>query len=860
MTSERWLQIEQLYHAAVALDAAARSAFLEQHCKDDPELRQEVESLLDNDAEAQNFIESPALQVAADLLTRSPIDDLSGRDIGHYRILSLLGGGGMGVVYKAEDVKLGRVVALKFLPQDAAYDREAVERFRREASAASALDHPNICTIYEIDECEGRPFIAMQFLEGRTLKHCIAEHSVDCRWVPELGSQIADALNAAHSKGIIHRDIKPANIFVTTSKQAKLLDFGLAKMVRPKKNAAAGGEHNLTNSGRTLGTVAYMSPEQVLGKPLDGRSDLFSFGVTLYETVTGALPFNGDSPGAVFDAILHKVPIQPRLVNPEVSIELQDIINKALEKDPRRRFEHAFEMRDELNRIRHASTLLKAPTRRTASRVLVLVAAFLGTLLIALAWRAHLPPQLRSSGGSSHPIQSLAVLPLANLSGDPAQDYFVDGMTDELITQLAKQGDVRVISRTSIMTYKLSHKSLPEIAKELNVDAVVEGSVQRSGDRVRIRTQLIRADTDEHIWAESYDREIHDVLRLQSDAAKDIVHEIHAKLHPNQGKYISATHEVDPAVYDLYLRGRYHWNKRTKEDLERAIGYFNAAIAKQPNYAAAYAGLADCYNLSGSPRGAAVAERALALDESLGEAHASLAYAKQNYEWNFVAAEREFKRALELNPNYSTAYQWYAAFLTNMGRHQEALSATNRALQLDPLSVNTNTAAGVVYYFARDFDRAERQFKRALSLDPKFYSAHVRLAQVHLLKGRYDDYLSERQTAAALSGRPSEINRVAAMTEAYAHSGLRAMFLKELELLAHDESKPDLPAATLADRYLIAQDYAHLGDRERAFQYLEKGFRVRGFEMLVLKNDPQMDTLRSDPRFTELMRRVGLPE
>jgi TolB-like protein/Tfp pilus assembly protein PilF len=456
------------------------------------------------------------------------------------------------------------------------------------------------------------------------------------------------------------------------------------------------------------------------------------------------------------------------------------------------------------------------------------------------------------------PIASLAVLPLQNLSGDPAQDYFADGMTDELITGLAKLGNLRVISRTSVMRYKTTMEPLPQIAQELKVDAVVAGTVERWGNRVRIRAQLIRAAPEQHLWAESYDRELSDVLSLQSEAAHDIIEHIRGKVSGGQRPAIR--YKVDPDVYDLFLRGRYYWNRRTKADFEKAIGYFSDAVRKDPGYALAYVGLADCYNLSGSPLGKTAAEKAVALDDSLAEARTSLAYAKQNFDWDFAGAEQEFRHALELNPNYAIAHQWYATLLSDMGRHQEASAEIERAIQLDPLSVNVNTAAARLFYFARQFDRAQKQAKNALELDPNFYSAHGVLAEVYQATKAYEAAFQEREKVAILTGNEELHSRITALRRAYSAGGARSMYQEQVKLLQKISANPFLPSSEGPAQYGLAIAYAQLGDNDRAFQQLEQRYRDRGFEMLILKNDPDLDPLRSDPRFQDLVRRVGLPQ
>jgi serine/threonine protein kinase/Tfp pilus assembly protein PilF len=745
--------------------------------------------------------------------------------IGRYRVNARLGAGGMGTVYRAYDEKLRRDVAIKLLHDESG--NTATRQLLHEARASSALNHPGICTVYEVEDDGDQAFIVMELVDGQRLSDLIPAGGLPFDSVRTYGLQVADALAHAHARHVVHRDVKPANILASRQGRTKILDFGLARQVGAK--VVEGTTQTPSSVSDDLaGTLPYMAPEQLRGEPATARSDVWSLGVVLYELTSGRRPFDGDTVFTLSSRILADAPLPlPEQAPPG----LKKVVLRCLAKDPGERYQDA-------GQVHAALDALETPRR---------------------------PPSARSTSRSSPRarIKSLAVLPLENLSAESDEAYFADGMTDALITTLAQIGALRVISRTSVMRYKGTRLGLPDIARELNVDAIVEGTVLRSHGRIRIAAQLIHAATDTHLWAKQYETDLRDVLALQSEAARAIADEIRVKLSPHEKSRLAGSRPVDPAAYEAFLKGRYFWYKRSPDALNRAVEYLEQAVHLDPSFALAHAGLADAYAYLGwdlfglalpsdvYPRAKRAAQRALELDPNCPEAHGAIGWIATGFDWDWAAAERAFRRTVELKPQYPQVHVWYSHLLRAIGRTGESLAESRRAIECDPLGLVPNMHHGWHHLYSRQYESAAEQCLKTLELDQTFIIARVFLAQAYEQLGRYSEAVTHFERAVDLSQRHQTY--LAELGHGYAVAGRRTDALRTIEELMAISSTRFVAARGIAEIYM------GLGDTDQALSWLEKAFSQHNGWLIHMREAPRYDNLRAEPRYLDLVRRMNFP-
>ncbi len=903
MNTVNWSKTKEIFNEALKLQDDERRRFLDQACESNKELCSEVESLLSSFGHAEEFMEESAVaQVAKDISGKNE-RLIEGQRISHYKILSQIGVGGMGKVYLAYDVRLGRKIAIKILSSDFTADKDRLKRFKREAQTASSLNQPNIITIYEIGAENGQHFIATEYIEGKTLREYKSMAFPDLHKVLDICIQIARALAVAHQAGIVHRDIKPENIIVRHDGIVKVIDFGLAKLVKNVSDEpiiintdVPTKEMDSTMPGMVLGTVAYMSPEQARGLKIDGRSDIWSLGIVLYELITGKVPFAGETVSDCIASIL-KTELPPIPETEYTPAELQRIMRKSLAKNCDERYQTARDLLIDLENLRHDLELRVAVERSTTphtekiktnpnenetnvitnsdsrghvpvktSRQSTSMAEYVtneikrhklsfslisGALILSLfiiGWSSYFPKET---------VSSIAVLPFDNDGNDPNTEYLSEGIAESIMKNLSPLHGIKVTARNSSFKYKGKETDLNEVANALGVQAIVTGRIVPLNDRLIVSVELINAKDKTQIWSEQYNRKPADLFQLQSEISKEIAGKLSIRLTGIQEQQ-AAFQEVNPQAYELLLRGNLFWNKGGTDNRKKAIEYYNQAIAVDRNYALAYAELSASYSALISygsdydpkeykPKAEEAALKALELDENLPDAHYALAYLK-THSWEWIQAEREYQRTVELNPNYARAHNGYALYLSLMGRHDQAISAIKRARELDPLSLRVNINNGFILYLARRNDQAIEILKKTLELDQNHSAVHLYLGYVYTEKGMYKEAIAAYQEAVRL-GDDSSSTQIF-LGEAYARSGeveKAKVILKNLK-----ESKEYKSPAELAVLY------AALGDREQAFALLEEAYNEHDLQLQYLGVDPAFDPLRSDPRFQNLLQRIGL--
>ncbi len=830
----------------------------------------------------------------------------TGTRLGHYEIRSQLGAGGMGEVYLAQDMQLERTVALKILPGEVANDRQRMHRFVQEAKASAALNHPNIAHIYEIGESDGASFIAMEFIDGETLRQHLKQSQLTVPEILDISIQIASALAAAHEAGIVHRDVKPDNVMLRSDGLVKVLDFGLVKLTEPQPATDTEAPTKAlvhTDAGTVMGTANYMSPEQARGQKVDARTDIWSLGVMLYELTTGRLPFSGATTTDVVASIVKTEPIPLTRFSTELPSKLEEIVAKALEKDREERYQTVKDLLVDMRRLRKrlefeaelerskppdsfagpgtsssglpvqtsanatkTSTLISAQQMSSAEYVASEIkrhktAAALVSLSLVVAASAIIY-FFYFSRLTNATIDSIAVLPFTNQSGDENADYLSDGIPETIIYSLSQLPNLKVTARNSAFRYKGKDSDAQTIGRELGVQAVLTGRLTQRGDNLMVSAEVVEARNNRLLWGGQYSRKLSDVLAVQEEIAKEISEKLRLRLSGAEQRQLTTGSTGNPEAYQLYLKGRYFWNKRTGDAITKSIEYFNQAIEKDPNYSLAYAALADSYVILPSytptpgkeayPKARVAATKALQLNDTLAEAYAAHAYISQYFDWDFANAERNFKRSIELNPNYPTAHQWYGEYLTTMGRYGEAIVEMRKAHELDPLSLIINRELGTTFSFAGQYDQAIEQLRKTLDMDSGFVPAHNELGWAYTQKGNFRAAIEEFQKAISLE----EDNAFSLMGLGftYAEAGQREDAHGILNQLNNLSKRSRVPST------YIAAVYVGLGEKEQAFQWLEKAYNERDEGLIYLKAAPTWGPLRSDPRFANLVQRIGLPQ
>jgi serine/threonine-protein kinase len=833
----------------------------------------------------------------------------AGTQLEHYRILAPLGQGGMGEVYLAEDTTLRRRVALKILPHEFTRDDERLRRFQQEAFTASALNHPNIITIHEVGEAEGVHFIATEFIEGESLRRHISGRRLDAAEALEISTQVAAALAEAHGAGVAHRDIKPENVMLRRDHIVKVLDFGLAKLTEAADAVDAEAPTRAlvnTERGVVMGTATYMSPEQARGLETDERTDIWSLGVVLYEMLAGSPPFTGETATDIIAAIVKSQPAPLARLAPDVPPKLEEIVSKALEKDREERYQTAKDFLVDLRRLKrrldfeaeaersvspdpvHSSaasadggqttsagtnTQPAAPTdagpqARTTSSAEYIVSgirrhksAALAALLVsllALGALGYWYSGRRTPGGGQ--VESIAVLPFENVGGSADTEYLSDGVTESLINDLSRLSNLRVIARSTVFSLKGRGLTPQQVGKQLNVRAVLTGKVLQRGDLLDVQVDLIDADNDAEMWGARYQRKQADILSVQDEIARDVTDRLRLKLTGEDRKLLAKRYTDNSEAYELYLKGRYHYYTGTEDEWRKSLDYFNAAVAKDPNFALAYVGIADCYGLSSGwlmppteayPKIEKAARKALQIDDTLADAWAELGAVKLFYDHDWAGAERDFKHALELNPDSYIAHEYYSFYLYALGRTDESVATLKQGLQSDPLSLPFNTNLGYAYYYAHRYDDAIESARNTLEIDPNSFYARLLLGNAYQLKGQYDAAIAEYRKLRDQDEGPWAI---AYLGNVYAVSGRKDEAQKALAQLQ------DLAKRRYVSPFFFALVYTGLGDQNQALAYLDKAYEEHNDYLAYLKVEPLFDPLRSDPRFQELIRKIGFPQ